>query len=179
MLPVTGESCRTGLQLLHAETLLRGPRLALGTGFKLVAEIFHKLLRLHTPQPLVGIAHDFVAARGQDVGGQPVAATGHQTRIGLQVDVVAAMQRLLAARRDVCPHVVLVGRLVGREARVAIEPVGTVLHLQMSQRVVKAHIVLQRLCHTVFKLHLGGFVCSLVLLKPGAVVVHRHLSQEI
>ena len=55
------------------------------------------------------------------------------------MQVIAATQGLLPLGIDIGAQMVLVGRLVCREARIAIEAIGTVLHLQMSNLRVEGH----------------------------------------
>ena len=63
------------------------------------------------------------ARRKQVAAHQRVAA-------GFDVEIVSRETRFLALRRNVSPDIGLVGRLVGRETRVAGDPVGAVLRTQ-------------------------------------------------
>ena len=73
---------------------------------------------------------------------------------------------------------VLVGRLVGRETCVAVEAVGTVLHLHVGYLRVERHNPSQCLLHAPFKLCSDGLVFLLVFLEPLAVIVGHYLPQE-
>ena len=54
------------------------------------------------------------------------------------MDVVASMKRFLAVGGDICAEMTLVGRLVGREAGVAVKSVGHILDAEMGYRRIKA-----------------------------------------
>ena len=69
----------------------------------------------------------------------------------LQMQVIAPVQRLLAVGSNVSPQVVLIGRLVIRESRVAIEAVGAVLHAQMGNRRVEPSNPSNRQLHAILK----------------------------
>ena len=179
--PVAGEARGTGLQALQSEALGLVPagdvgwrREAGGLG---IAEVLQELRTADAAQPLVGIAHDLVAARGEDVGGQPVVAAGDHAVAGLQVEVVAAVEGLLAVGGDVGAEVVLVGRLVVGEAGVAIEPVGAVLHGEVQDRGVEGDDAAYGLLDALLEVGTDGIVLLAVFLEPLAVVVLSQLPQ--
>ncbi len=136
---VAREPRRAGLQFLKSEALrlvsARHIGRRLETAVNRTAEVLQKLRTLHTLQPLLRVRHNLVATRSQDVRRQPVVATSHHTVARFQMQVIAAMQRLLAVSRNIGSEMILIGRLVVREARVAIEPVSTVLHRQVGNQV--------------------------------------------
>ena len=181
ILPVARETRRTSLQFFEAKALRRVPTRHIGrcreTAGDWTTKIFHKLRTADTTEPLVGIRHDLIAARGEDVRGQPVVAAGHHTMTWFQMKVVAPMQRFLAMSRDIGTQMVLVGRLVIRKAGVAIETVGAVLHCQMSDGGVKGGNTQDGLLHTLLEVGTDGVILFLMLLKPRTVVIGRQLSQ--
>lgn len=93
--PVARESRGAGLQFFQSETLWLVPRGDVRRRFETAglraSEILLECLVLHTFQPIVGIGHDFVSTRGQDIRRQPVVATGHHTMAGFQMQVIAAV----------------------------------------------------------------------------------------
>ena len=89
--------------------------------------------------------------------------------------VVSPTQGLLAAGVDICSEVVLVGRLVGREARVAIEAVGGIFNCDVSNGVVDRREAGNGIGHARFEIFPHCLILLSMLLKPGAVVVGRHL----
>ena len=166
MRPVARESRGTGLQFFQSEALWLVPRRYVrrsleATGLR-TSEILLERLVLHTFQPFVGIGHDFVSARGKDIGRQPVVATGHHTMARLQMEIIAPVQRLLAVSGNVSPQVVLIGRLVIREPCVAIETVGAVLYAQMDNRRVEAGNPSNRQLHALFKVRPDGVILCLI-----------------
>ena len=118
-----------------------------GTTAHIAAEVFLEFLVLHAAQPLCRVAHDFIAARGEDVGGKPIVAYCQQTVVRLQMQVVSSTKCLLALGIDIGPEVVLVGRLVGREPRVAVKTVGTVLYLYVGYLWIECYDALYSLLY--------------------------------
>ena len=89
------------------------------------------------PLDLGAVVENLVAHRAQhhrlgavEPHGQHVSVGRAFAGVGLHMEVVAGIARLLAARGDVGADVLLVGPLVGAEARVARNAVGAVLHAQ-------------------------------------------------
>ena len=181
--PVAGEAGGAGLQALKAEALrlvpagyVGGCLEACGIG---IAVIFQELRTAHIAEPLVDIPHDLIAAGGQDIGGQPVVAAAHHAMVGLQMQVVAAMERLLAMGGDISTEVGLIGRLIVGEAGIAIEAIGAVLHREMSHRGVERGDTHNSLLHTLFEVGTNGIVLVFMRLKPLTTIISRQLLQVL
>ena len=97
--------------------------------------------------------------------------------VRLQMEVVAAMQRLLAVGGDIGAQMVLVGRLVVREPRVAIEAVGAVLDGEVGYGGVERGNAYDGLLHALFKVGPDGVILLFVVLEPLPAVVLRQLAQ--
>ena len=95
------------------------------------------------------------------------------------MDIVAASQRFLPFRANVAAEMPLVGRLVGREARVAVEAIDAVLHLQMGDFVVELGDAIDGLRDAVVETLAASVVLSLVLEKPRSVVVRGDVAQLV
>ena len=173
MLVVTGEARRTGLQLCQPKALRTFP-----VGLVGGAEEVQELSRLHRLQPLLLVGHDLVAARGKDVCWQPIVTHCQQTMSWLQMDIVATAQGLLPFGIDVGAKVVLVGRLVRREACVTIEAVGGILDRNVADFRIERDNAPNSLCNAIFKLGLGCQIFFFMLLEPGTIVVANHVVQE-
>ena len=98
--------------------------------------------------------------------------------LGLHVEIIAAQHRLLTFGADKHAEVGLVGPLVGREARVAIETVGAVFQGQAFAVVVKLLHAFDDLLGDGVEVGLRLLVLLLMLLKPRAVVVVEHGFEE-
>ena len=94
----------------------------------------------------------------------------------LQVEIVAAVQRLLAVGGNIGTEMVLIGRLVGREARVAVEAVGAVADGQMGYRGVETGYAPDGLGHALFKVCPHSQVFGLVGKIPLPIVVPGQLA---
>ena len=114
--PVARETGGAGLQALKTEALRLVPtgdvggRLEAGGGR--IAVIFQELRTAYIAEPLIDIAHNLIAAGGKDISGQPVVTTAHHAMVGLQMQVIAAMERLLTMGSDISTEVGLIGRLI-------------------------------------------------------------------
>ena len=106
-------------------------------------------------------------------------ATGYHAMARLQMQVVAAMQRLLAVSSDIGSKMILVGRFVVGESRVAIEPVRAVLDRQVNDRGVEGDDTVNGLLNTLLEIGTNDIVLLLMLLKPHAVVVLCQLPQKL
>ena len=114
----------------------------------------------------------------EQLGFEAVGAARDLAGAGLEVEVVAAVGRLLAPGVDVSPHVALVGRLVGREARVAIDAVGAVAHGERGHGGIHLGQSADEVGREVLE---GG--ARLVVFRPVgshpfAVVMHRYPRKE-
>ena len=189
VLVIAREAHGTRLEHGEAEAVFRGflgsalpyfvCRILGPLSFAWLAEGLDKGGILHGCEPLGGVGHDFVAAGGEDVGGEPIAAGGQHAVAGLEMDVEAAAQGLLALHADVGAQMAFVGRLVGREAGVAVEAVDTVFHLHMGYLVIELGDGGDGLGNAVVKVFAHGFVFGTMRLEPLAVVVGGYLAQEI
>ena len=189
VLVVAGEADGTRLEHGEAEAFLGGGlwsalpyfvgRIFGPLSFAWLAEGLDEGGSLHGCEPLGGVGHDFVAAGGEDVGGEPIAAGGQEAVAGLEMDVVAAAQGLLAFHADIGAKMAFVGRLVGREAGVAVEAVDAVFHLHVGYLVVELGDGGDGLGDAVVEVFSHGFVFVAMRLKPLAVVVGGYLAQEI
>ena len=90
---------------------------------------------------------------------------------GFEMDVIAPVERFLAVGGYVGSKVALIGRLVGREACVAVEAIGDVLDAEMRHRGVEFCNLQDGLFDVGFEVFSHGIVFFLVLIKPLAVVV--------
>ena len=97
----------------------------------------------------------------------------------LQVQVVAPMQRLLTMGGYIGAQVVLVGRLIVRESRVAIKAVRAVLHRQVCYRRVKRGYLHDGLLHPLFKVRPDGVILLFMFQVPLPVIVFRQLAQVL
>ena len=97
--------------------------------------------------------------------------------VGFQVNIVATPQRLLAFRIDIGTKVVLVRRLVGREAGIAIEAIRTVLHPLSTHRRVKTGNPLQRPSHGMLPFSPHLVIFSLIGLIPLTVIVSHQFPE--
>ena len=98
--------------------------------------------------------------------------------LGLQMEVVATQHRLLAFGADKHAEVGLVGSLVGRETRVAVETVGAVFQSQAFAFIVELLHAGDDLLGQGVEVGLRRLVLFLVLLKPRAVVVVEDVVEE-
>ena len=181
--PVAGETGGAGLQALKAKALRLIPAGYVGGCLETcgvgIAVVFQKLRTAHIAEPLVDIAHNLIATRGQDIGGQPVVTTAHHAMVGLQMQVVAAMECLLAMGGDISAKVGLIGRLIVGETRIAIEAIGAVLHREMSHRRVERGDTHNSLLHTLFEVGTNGIVLLFMRLKPLTTIIGRQLLQVL
>ena len=120
---------------------------------------------------------DALAYGTQDVRRQAVGSSGYQTAFRFQVHVVSAMVGLLAPGIDVGSEMAFVGRLVGRKAGVAVEPVGAVDHRQILHGGVECGNAHDQIVYHAFESSACLVVEVAVLVKPFAVVVDGDLSQ--
>ena len=120
---------------------------------------------------------DALAYGTQDVRRQAVGSSGYQTAFRFQVHVVSAMVGLLAPGIDVGSEMAFVGRLVGRKAGVAVEPVGAVGHRQILHGRVECGNAHDQVVYHAFESSPCLVVEVAVLVKPFAVVVDGDLSQ--
>ena len=184
---VAREARRTRLQHREAEALLADLHsffLSLIAIFRPHAgsrttEHLHKLLIRNGCKPLVYVAHDFIPTRGEDVRRQPIATRSQHAVAGLQVDVVAAAQRLLALRTDIAAEMSLVGRFVGREAGIAVEAIHAVLHLYVGDLVVELSQAIDGLLDSVVETLAASIVFCLVLQIPSPVVVGSDAAKKV
>ena len=79
------------------------------------------------------------------------------------------MQCLLAMCCNIGTEVVLIGRLVVRKPRVAIEPIRAVLHRQVTDRRVEGDDAANGLFNTLLKVCPYGIILFPVFLEPRAV----------
>ena len=98
--------------------------------------------------------------------------------LGLQMEVVAAQHRFLAFGADKHAEVGLVGSLVGRETRVAVETVCAVFQGQAFAVVVELLHTGDDLLGQGIEIGLRRLVLFLVLLKPRAVVVVEDVVEK-
>ena len=87
------------------------------------------------------------------------------------MDIITPMQCFFAMGRDICPQVSLIGRLVGRETRIAVETISGVAHGDMRNGRVECGNPCDGLCDAFLKILFSGEVFCLVFLEPRAVVV--------
>ena len=120
---------------------------------------------------------DALAYGTQDVRRQAVGSSGYQTAFRFQVHVVSAMVGLLAPGIDVGSEMAFVGRLVGRKAGVAVEPVGAVGHRPDIARTGRMRQCARSGRVPCFRSSTCLVVEVAVLVKPFAVVVDGDLSQ--
>ena len=94
------------------------------------------------------------------------------------MDIISTIETLLPFGADVCPKVALIGRLVGREADVAVETVDTILGREVGNRGVEQGYCSNELVYTVLKILFARQVLVFVSLEPLTVVVGRHIGQK-
>ena len=98
--------------------------------------------------------------------------------VGFQMDIVSAAQGFLAMSIHISAKMVLVGRLVGREARVAVEAICGVLDRHRCHLRVEVGNSTDGLRHALFKLAACLVVVGSMLLEPSTIVVSHHSPQE-
>ena len=96
----------------------------------------------------------------------------------LDVEIIARKSRLFASPANVCSHVGLVRGLVGAEACVAINPVGTIFCGEPLHGGIESGDAGDQLLDEGGELRLRVTVPRLVGLEPGPVVVEPQLSEK-
>ena len=93
--------------------------------------------------------------------------------------VVAGVEALLALGADVAAQVGLVGRLVLREAYVAVDAVGAVFYVEVTDGGVKLADAHQQSFHYFVELRAHLVVPGAVALKPLFIVVGCQFAEEL
>ena len=122
---------------------------------------------------LQGLGEGHVHPRAEHVAAEIVLRL-----LGLNLEVIAAEHRLFAPLAHEYPEMGLVGPLVGRKTRVAIEAVGAVLERQSFHVGVELGHAGDELLGEDVELGLGALVFLLVLMEPLAVVVVEHVGEK-
>ena len=148
------------------ERIVPRERKALGTAYGLVEilAVEHYLL-----------AHALYDARF----GTPKPSTYKIAHIGLYMNIIARIAALLAVRTDIGANVLLVGRLVVRKAQVAVNAIGTVLHLQAGHRLVETCNAIDKTLRKVVMYGKHLLVLLLVSIEPRLVVVLLQFLEKI
>src|SRR5262249_13210113 len=97
----------------------------------------------------------------------------------VQVEVVALVPALLAGRADPRAEVRLVGRLVLREAHVAVDPVDALARRHVAHLGLEARDAQDHLLHQLLELRAQALVLGAVRLEPGLAVVGLEAGKEL
>lgn len=102
-------------------------------------------------------------------------SAGEQACVGLDVEVVTAVQRFLPMRIDKGTEVAFVGGFVGRETYVSIDAVGTVFHVEAGCFRLELGDSVNKALYDFVELLLSLLVSRLVGCEPFTVVVCGYL----